>query len=278
MNFITGISLITAFAGGMVALFAPCCITFLLPSYLANIFRGKKNILGLTLLFGLGIATVLVPAAVGIRAVGQVFQQFHTQTYLIGGTFMIILGLMELTGKKITIPMVNLTIDLNTHKSPWAVYVLGVFSGITSSCCTPVLAGILTLSFLSPSFLWAGLAGVAYVAGMVVPLVILALLLDRVDWQKMMKIKGKTVMLLGKTRPLTDVIAGFLFITVGIIFSVLAVTGNITMGTQKPVEATLGLGTMNLVRTVRTIPGSEYFFALLLVIFIIFLIRKGKSS
>jgi cytochrome c biogenesis protein CcdA len=278
MNFITGISLITAFAGGMVALFAPCCITFLLPSYLANIFRGKKNILGLTLLFGLGIATVLVPAAVGIRAVGQVFQQFHTQTYLIGGTFMIILGLMELTGKKITIPMVNLTIDLNTHKSPWAVYVLGVFSGITSSCCTPVLAGILTLSFLSPSFLWAGLAGVAYVAGMVVPLVILALLLDRVDWQKMMKIKGKTVMLLGKTRPLTDVIAGFLFITVGIIFSVLAVTGNITMGTQQPIEATLGAGTMNLVRSIRHIPGSEYLFATVLIVFIIFLIKKGSKS
>lgn len=278
MSVLNTISLITAFAGGIVALFAPCCITFLLPSYLANIFRGRKNILGLTLLFGLGIATVLVPTALGIRAVGQVFQRFHTQTYLAGGAFMIILGLMELTGKKITLPMVNLTIDLNTHKSPWAVYVLGVFSGITSSCCTPVLAGILTLSFLSPTFLWAGLAGVAYVSGMVVPLVILALLLDRVDWQKMMRVKGKTMNLFGKARLLTDVIAGFLFIAVGIIFGSLAVTGNITMGTQKPIEATLGAGAMNLVRTVRTIPGSEYLFAVVLIIFIIVLIKKGKRS
>lgn len=278
MNFLNTVSLITAFAGGMVALFAPCCITFLLPSYLANIFRGRKNILGLTLLFGLGIATVLVPAALGIRAVGQVFQKFHTQTYLVGGAFMIILGLMELTGKKITIPMLNLTIDLNAHKSPWAVYVLGVFSGITSSCCTPVLAGILTLSFLSPSFLWAGLAGVAYVAGMVVPLVILAILLDRIDWQKMMNIKGKTVNLFGKTRPLTDVVAGFLFIAVGILFSALAISGNIAMGTTQPVEATLGAGTMGAVRVLRNIPGSEYIFAVLLVLFIMFLIRKGKKS
>lgn len=278
MNLLTTVSLITAFAGGMVALFAPCCITFLLPSYLANIFGRRKNILGLTVLFGLGIATVLVPTALGIRAVGQVFKEFHTQTYLIGGAFMIVLGLMELTGKKITIPMFNLTLDLNAHKSPWAVYVLGVFSGITSSCCTPVLAGILTLSFLSPSFLWAGLAGVAYVAGMVVPLVILALLLDRVDWQTMIKIKGKTVRIFGTTRLVTDVIAGFLFIVVGIVVSALALSGNIAMGTQQPVEAMLGNGTVNLVRVVRTIPGSEYFFAAALIVFIIFLIKKGNKS
>lgn len=278
MNLFTTVSLITAFAGGMVALFAPCCITFLLPSYLANIFHGRKNILALTLLFGLGIATVLVPTALGIRAVGQVFKEFHTQTYLIGGMFMIILGLMELTGKKISIPMFHLSIDLNAHKSPWAVYILGVFSGITSSCCTPVLAGILTLSFLSPSFLWAGLAGVAYVAGMVIPLVILAMLLDHVNWQKLMKVKGKTVILLGKSRLLTDVIAGFLFIGAGIFISVLAAAGRINMGTQKPVEATLGVGAMNLVRMVRALPGSEYFFAVALIVFIIFLIKKGVKS
>jgi cytochrome c biogenesis protein CcdA len=278
MNVLTTVSLITAFAGGMVALFAPCCITFLLPSYLANIFHERKNVLALTVLFGLGIATILVPTALGIRAVGQVFLEYHTQTYLIGGAIMIILGLMELTGKKISIPMIHLTIDLNAHKNPWAVYLLGVFSGITSSCCTPVLAGILTLSFLSPTFLWAGLAGVAYVSGMVVPLVVLAILLDRVDWQKMMKVKGRTILLLGKPRLLTDVIAGCLFITSGLIISLLAASGQINMGTQKPVEATLGAGTMYLVRTIRNLPGSEYFFAVLLILFIIFLIRKGNKS
>src|SRR3990167_10249495 len=100
MNFITSISLITAFFGGMVALFAPCCITFLLPSYLANIFREKSRVVWMTLIFGLGIATVLVPVALGIRAVGLLFQNYHTQTYVIGGLFMIALGTMELTGKK----------------------------------------------------------------------------------------------------------------------------------------------------------------------------------
>src|SRR3972149_6739603 len=174
---ITSISLISSFFGGMVALFAPCCITFLLPSYLANVFREKGRVVWMTLIFGLGIATILVPTALGIRAVGLLFQTYHTQTYVIGGLFMIALGTMELTGKKITLPMLNLTIDLNKRHDPWSVYLLGIFSGLTTSCCTPVLAGVLTVSFLSPSLLWAALAGLSYVFGMVVPLVVLALLL-----------------------------------------------------------------------------------------------------
>lgn len=278
MNFLTSISLITAFFGGMVALFAPCCITFLLPSYLANIFKNKDRVVLMTLIFGLGIATILVPTALGIRAIGQLFQQFHTQTYVIGGAFMLLLGLMELTGKKITLPMLNLTIDLNRNHDPWSVYLLGVFSGITSSCCTPVLAGILTLSFLSPTFFWAGLAGLAYVAGMVVPLVVLALLLDKVNWTKLPLLRGKTVGMAGKTILLTDLIAGILFIGVGLVFMIFAATGNITMGTEQPLEQTLGTTLMNLVRALRSLPGSEPLFAIFLIGFFIYFIKKGRKS
>src|SRR3989344_6161130 len=218
MNILNSISLITAFFGGMVALFAPCCITYLLPSYLANIFKEKDRVVWMTVVFGLGIATILVPTALGIRAIGQVFQQFHTQTYVVGGLFMILLGVMELTGKKITIPMIHLTIDLNRHHDPWSVYLLGVFAGITSSCCTPVLAGILTLSFLSPTFFWAGLAGLAYVAGMVIPLVILGLQLEKVQWTKLSPFRQKTIQIAGRHVLVTDAIAGILFIFVGITF------------------------------------------------------------
>ncbi len=277
MTLVNSISLITAFFAGTVALFAPCCITYLLPSYLANIFRSKTNVLAMTLIFGLGIATILVPTALGIRAIGQVFQTYHTQTYIIGGAFMVILGLMELTGKKITIPMIALTIDLNAHKAPWAVYILGVFSGITSSCCTPVLAGVLTLSFLSPTFFWAGLAGISYVAGMVVPLVILALLLEKIHWDKLPLWRNKTIDIVGKRILVSDAIAGVLYIIVGITFSTLALTGKITMGMQQGVEDTLGVGLMNFVRTVRQIPLSEFFFALALIGIIIFLIQKGRK-
>lgn len=275
-TFLTSISLITAFFGGMVALFAPCCITYLLPSYLANIFRSREKVVWMTIVFGLGIATILVPTALGIRAIGAIFQQYHTQTYVIGGAFMILLGLMELTGRKITIPMIHLTIDLTKRHDPWSIYLLGVFSGITSSCCTPVLAGILTLSFLSPSFLWAGLAGISYVFGMVVPLVILAILLEKVNWTKLPQLKGKTVGIAGKHVLLTDAVAGILFILVGITFTILALTGKITMGVAQPLEQMLGISVANIVRMIRSVPGSEAVFAFLIIMIIVITIIRRK--
>ena len=42
-------SLIAAFVAGMVALFAPCCVTFLLPAYLGNVFKEKERVLFMTL-------------------------------------------------------------------------------------------------------------------------------------------------------------------------------------------------------------------------------------
>lgn len=260
MSLITSISLITAFFGGMVALFAPCCITFLLPSYLANIFREKGRVVWMTLIFGLGITTVLVPVALGIRAVGMLFQTYHTQTYVIGGIFMILLGVMEITGKKITLPMLNLTIDVNKHHDPWSIYFLGIFSGLTTSCCTPVLAGVLTVSFLSPNLIWAGLAGLSYVFGMVIPLVVLALVLEKVNWKALSGVKRYS-----------DKVAGVLYIAVGIIFSVLALTGRISMGT----EQSLNLG---FVTWLRSIPYGEYGFAILLVLSLYWLIQKGRRT
>lgn len=42
---------------------------------------------------------------------------------------------------------------------------LGVFSGIASSCCAPVLAGVMTLSALSGSPVGGLVLGLAYVLG-----------------------------------------------------------------------------------------------------------------
>lgn len=277
MTLVTGISLITAFFGGMVALFAPCCITFLLPSYLANIFREKGRVVWMTLIFGLGIATVLVPVALGIRAVGNLFLDYHTQTYIVGGLFMMLLGVMEITGRKITLPMIHLTIDLNKRHDPWSVYLLGIFSGITTSCCTPVLAGVLTVSFLSINMLWAGLAGLSYVFGMVTPLVVLALMLEKVNWTTLPQFRTKTVRAFGKSILLTDYIAGILYIFVGILFSILALTGRITMGMAQPLETSLGIF-WGVARYIRSLPYGEYFFGALLITAIVILIQKERKQ
>lgn len=58
-------------------------------------------------------------------------------------------------------------------------FALGVFSGVASSCCAPVLAGVMTLSALSGSPLGGVALGLAYTFGMVFPLFTMALVWDR---------------------------------------------------------------------------------------------------
>ena len=57
----------TAFFAGMVALFAPCCIVFLAPSYLAAAVKNNRwRLLPLTFVFAAGLALVLVPITLGV--------------------------------------------------------------------------------------------------------------------------------------------------------------------------------------------------------------------
>ena len=48
------------------------------------------------------------------------------------------------------------------------------FSGAASACCAPVLAGVVMLSAVAPGAAASAAVGLAYVAGMVAPLVVLA--------------------------------------------------------------------------------------------------------
>src|SRR3990172_3616037 len=76
------ISLIAAFIAGMVALFAPCCISYLLPAYLGNIFKEKKQVILMTLVYSLGIFVVLLPVVLGAQILASWFFKLHDQTYL----------------------------------------------------------------------------------------------------------------------------------------------------------------------------------------------------
>src|SRR5450756_2653188 len=55
-------SILAAFFAGGVALFAPCCIVFLAPSYLAGAVKNSRwRLLPLTFVFAAGLGLVLVP-------------------------------------------------------------------------------------------------------------------------------------------------------------------------------------------------------------------------
>ncbi|MDR9452291.1 MAG: cytochrome c biogenesis protein CcdA, partial [Acidimicrobiia bacterium] len=77
-----GGSLFAAFVAGGVALFAPCCIVFMFPAYLAAAVRNRRwRLVPLTLVFAAGIAVVLVPVTLGIGFLTRSLLQFHGPIY-----------------------------------------------------------------------------------------------------------------------------------------------------------------------------------------------------
>jgi cytochrome c-type biogenesis protein len=176
-----GGSAIAAFVAGMIALFAPCCISVMLPAYFANSFRNRGVLVGMTLLFAGGIATVILPLAMGASVLRQLFVTQHTLVYATAGLLMLAMGVYTLGGGQMHLPMPGRRAGNRT--GVLSVYSLGIFSGVASSCCAPVLAGVIALSSMAQSFTVALGLGVAYVFGMVAPLFFISVLWDRFDWR-----------------------------------------------------------------------------------------------
>lgn len=169
-----------AVVAGGIALFAPCCISFMLPAYFASAFQNRRSLVAMTFLFAAGVATVILPIALGASLLRQVFTEWHPVIYTVGGILLLALAVYTLLGGQIHLPTPGHR--AGTGKTgPLGVYTLGVFSGITSSCCAPVLAGVIALSAAAPSFAIALGLGTAYVFGMVAPLFGISLLWERYE-------------------------------------------------------------------------------------------------
>ncbi|MBI5156945.1 MAG: cytochrome c biogenesis protein CcdA [Acidimicrobiia bacterium] len=223
-----GGSLLAAFIAGSVALFAPCCIMVMFPAYLAAAVRNHRwRLVPLTLVFAAGVATVLVPVTLGLTVLTQGLLRFHGVIYTAGGVLLLVLAGVAATGGTWSLPFLRRAPDLSRTDSA-GVYSLGVFSGAASACCAPVLAGVLTLSAVSPGVLTGIAIGLAYVFGMVFPLVVLTLVWDRAKPQRFAS-GGRTVTwgvgMRRFTTTVTALVAAGMFAVMGMVLVVAGVTG-----------------------------------------------------
>jgi len=174
-----GGSVLAAIIAGAIALFAPCCVSVMLPAYFASSFQNRRLLVAMTFLFAAGIATIILPIALGASILRQLLTTQHTPIYVIGGLIMLALAVYLLLGGQIHLPMPGRR--AGGRAGVLSVYSLGIFSGMASSCCAPVLAGVIALSSVVSSF-WLALGlGTAYVFGMVAPLFLIALLWERFE-------------------------------------------------------------------------------------------------
>ncbi len=223
-----GGSIIAAVVAGGISLLAPCCISVMLPAYFASAFQNRKLLVAMTLVFALGIATTILPIVLGVSLVRQLILNNHALVYILGGVFMLALGLYVLLGGKLQIP--GPRGGPKSAKGPFGVYLLGIFSGVASSCCAPVLAGVIALSSISGSTLGALGLGVAYVFGMVAPLFILSLLGERFDMSHSRLFKSRSVVWkIGSLQRKVNgsaLASGILLIIMGIFSLWMAASGN----------------------------------------------------
>jgi cytochrome c biogenesis protein CcdA len=222
-----GTTLLAAFLGGVVALLAPCCISVMLPAYLSTGFRHRGGVVPATLVFGVGVATVILPIGLGATALSSLLLSGHVWVFSIGGVLMIVAGAATLAGWKPHLPMPGASAA--KEGSFGSAYVLGAFSGAASACCAPVLAGVAVLSGAAASFPVALAIGAAYVAGMVTPLAVTALLWDKRRERATRLLTERTIALrLGRWQrrmALGSAASGFLMIAMGVLAMVLAFTG-----------------------------------------------------
>ena len=240
METLVGTSLIAAFIAGVAALFAPCCITVLLPSYLGNIFREKYKIFFMSFVFFLGVPAVFLPIGLGASFLAQLFSKYHSLIFTAGGIFLIMLGMTMLFGKKFSVPIF---IRGGMERRVSSVYVLGIFSAIATTCCAPVLAGVLTLSVASGTIIWGVLYTLAYVVGMTLPLFIIAAFLDKANLTGRFASANKTVaMKIGGFSwqiTVSELISGLIFLLMGSYITYLAFSNRLFTHSSYQLEINL---------------------------------------
>ncbi len=272
MEIIFQTSLIASFVAGMVALFAPCCITFLLPAYLGSVFKEKEKILFATLIFGLGIAVTLLPAVLGVAIISKLLFRYHNVIYVIGGLVLVLISIITFLGIKSPF-MVNFGGRAQGKSDPLSIFILGIFSGITSACCAPVLAGILAFALISPSFWGALLIGLMYVLGMVTPLLIISLfLVNKVDRLTILKKPIMNVNIFGKQNRVTlsNFIAAAIFLVTGVATLILTITGNLSMQKAQGFSTLI----MNAGGFVNQYVGANIILNLAFLFVVVFIIYK----
>jgi cytochrome c-type biogenesis protein len=271
-------SLIIAFFGGMVMLFAPCCITLMLPAYLGTVFKSRSKIVLMTAIFAAGVASIILPIVLGARFLTSFFSSYHNYVFATGSLIMIVIGIMTLMGKKISLPFVN-KLQAPKVTDAASAYVLGVISGISSACCAPVLLGALTLAAISPSLLQAGAIGLAYTFGIVFPLFVMGLLYKKRLWRASRKLQEKKVTIAKYTTSLANFLSFLLFTGAGLFFLIMAITsGDEVNSSSSELAVRIKYWVDMLTEPIRAIPFSNVLFGLLLIGLLVYLVRLARRE
>jgi len=182
------LTILVAFTAGLLSFLSPCVLP-LVPSYvtfitglgLEDVSRARRTTFIHALLFVLGFSFIFISLGAGATAFGQLMLAYRGWIAKIGGVLMIVMGLWMLG----VLQIASLQQERRVHLTDKPLGYLGtVVVGIAfgagwTPCLGPTLGAILALA-ATQSELSKGITMLAfYSAGLAVPFLLAALLLER---------------------------------------------------------------------------------------------------
>lgn len=210
------VSFVAAFIGGTLSLLSPCS-ALLLPAFFAYAFQSRRELTARTLIFYLGLATIFVPLGMGASFASFLFLDNRDTMITVAGALLIGFGVLELAGRSLSFIRMPVGGGEDTQ-GLFGTYSLGMVYGFGGFCSGPILGSVLTVAATDNNPLHGGSLLAVYALGTVLPLFALALLWDRLDLGRQRWLRGFGVEVGVLRIHSTNLIAGVLFIALGLSF------------------------------------------------------------
>lgn len=217
-----GIEAVVAFVGGVLSLLSPCS-ALLLPAFFAYAFPSRGRLLLRTVVFYLGLITLLVPIGLGIGALGSLFLERRAELSVIAGLLLVGIGAYQLVVGGFELPGASHLQGRSfgaSGESLAATYVLGLVYGIGGFCSGPLLGGVLTIAGTSGGATTGAVLLATFGLGMAAPLFVLALAWDRLGAAGRGRLRGREIRIGPLQRHTTVLASSLLFIVLGLAFIV----------------------------------------------------------
>lgn len=216
------IGFVTALLGGMLALLSPCS-ALLLPAFFASTVGTKRRLVAHGAVFYLGLVLTLVPFGLGLGAVGALLVSERGLIIALTSALLVVLGTLQVFGIGFdlsrVVPGMNRMQQGASARTGFArTLLLGAVGGVAGFCAGPILGAILTLALAQSNPWSAGAMLAVYGLGMVVPLVVIAMLWQRMGDRGRKVLRGRTFTVFGRDFHTTSVFTGTMIIAVGALF------------------------------------------------------------
>ena len=215
------ISFIIAFIAGLLSLLSPCILPTV-PAFFAYTFKERSAITKMTSVFFLGFTSVFVLLGLVAAYIGaslSAFPQQYAFLPVIGGLFLIAMGLLQLAGRGFSFMKISVSRSRHSVHDTSGIFVMGnAFAVGWSACLGPILFGILSIASVLGNYVYAAFLMLSYSLGIFVPLFVLSFFYDRYNFKNSRIVKGRVLSISGKRIHSSSLIAGILFIIMGLVF------------------------------------------------------------